>query len=52
MMKKANRLVQKITVPSGLLPCLLMIPLRGQEPCQKQAGIPHRGRWVSLLRDE
>ena len=27
-----------------LLAWLLLSPLRGQEPCQKQAGIPHRGR--------
>jgi hypothetical protein len=22
-------------------------PLRGQEPCQKQAAVGHRGRWVN-----
>jgi len=33
--------VEQIPVPPGLLAWLLLIPLRGQEPCQKQAGIPH-----------
>jgi hypothetical protein len=36
--------MEQIPVPSGLLACPLLIPLRGQEPRQKQAGIPHRGR--------
>lgn len=36
--------MEQIPVPSGLLSCPLLIPLRGQEPRQKQAGIPHRGR--------
>ncbi len=36
--------MEQIPVPGGLLACLLLIPLRGQEPRQKQAGIPHRGR--------
>jgi len=44
MTKNANRPMEQIPVPSGLLACLLLIPLRGQEPCQKQAEIPHRGR--------
>jgi hypothetical protein len=37
--------MDQITVPSGLLSRLLLIPLRGQEPGQKQAVIGHRGRW-------
>jgi len=41
--------MEQIPVPSGLLACLLLIPLRGQETCQKQAGIPHRGRWVKIM---
>jgi len=41
---KPNEPVQQITVPSGPLAWLLLIPLRGQEPCQKQAVIPDRGR--------
>jgi len=32
-----------IPMPSALLSCLLL-PLRGQEPRQKQVGIGHRGR--------
>ena len=32
-----------IPMPAALLSCLLL-PLRGQEPCQKQVGIGHRGR--------
>jgi len=43
-MKKSNKPVQQITVPPGLLAWLLLIPLRGQEPCQKQAVIPDWGR--------
>ena len=31
-------------MPAALLSCLLLIPLRGQEACQKQVGIGHRGR--------
>jgi len=33
-----------IPMPAALLSCLLLFPLRGQEPCQKQVGIPDRGR--------
>jgi len=40
----ANRAMDRITMPSALLSCLLLIPLRGQEPCQKQVVIRHRGR--------
>jgi len=40
----SNGPVQQITVPSGLLAWLLLIPLRGQKPCQKQAVIPDWGR--------
>ena len=36
--------MQQIAIPSGLLSCLLLIPLRGQEPRQKQVAIPDRGR--------
>jgi len=43
---KSNQPMEQIPVPSGLLTCLLLIPLRGQVTCQKQAGIPHRGRWA------
>jgi len=42
--KMPNEPMEKIPVPSGLLACLLLIPLRAQETRQKQAGIPHRGR--------
>ena len=45
-MKNSNRPMEQIPVPSGLLACLLLIPLRGQETRQKQAGIPHRGRSI------
>jgi len=38
-MKKSK--VQQITVHSGRLAWLLLIPLRGQKPCRKQAVIPH-----------
>ena len=31
-------------MPSALLSCLLPIPLRGQESCQKYMVIGHRGR--------
>ena len=34
--------MEQIPIPSGLLSCLLLT----QEPRQKQAGIPHRGRWA------
>jgi len=43
-MKNANRPVDLIPVPSGLSAYLLLIPLRGQEECRKQAGIGHWGR--------
>jgi len=39
-----NEAVQITPVPAGLLACLLLIPLRGQEPGQKQAGASDRGR--------
>jgi len=42
--KKANEPVDLIPVPSGLSAYLLLIPLRGQEECRKQAGIGHWGR--------
>jgi len=41
---KANEPVQQIAVPAGLSAWLLLIPLRGQEPCRKQAAIPDWGR--------
>ena len=40
----ANEPVDLIPVPSGLSAYLLLIPLRGQEECRKQAGIGHWGR--------
>ena len=40
----SNRPVDLIPVPSGLSAYLLLIPLRGQEECRKQAGIGHWGR--------
>ena len=36
-----NESVDLIPVPSGLSAYLLLIPLRGQEEFQKQAGIGH-----------
>jgi hypothetical protein len=36
--------MDQTAVPSGLLACLLLIPLRGQETRQKQAAVGHRGR--------
>jgi len=36
--------MDRITMPSALLSCLLLIPLRGQESRQKQVVIRHRGR--------
>ena len=44
MNKNANGPVDLIPVPSGLSAWFLLIPLRGQEPCRKQAGIGHWGR--------
>jgi len=42
--KNPNRPVQQIAIPSGLLTCFLLIPLRGQEARQKQVAIPDCGR--------
>ena len=39
-----NEPVDLIPVPSGLSAYLLLIPLRWQEECRKQAGIGHWGR--------
>ena len=36
--------MDQITIPSGLLTCFLLIPLRGEQTRQKQEGISHRGR--------
>ena len=36
--------MQLVTMPSGLLSCFLLIPLRGQEARQKQVVIGDRGR--------
>ena len=36
--------MDQITIPSGLLSCFPLIPLRGQEARQKQVVIGHRGR--------
>jgi len=41
--------MDQITIPSGLLACFLLIPLRGQEAGQKQVVIGHRGRWVMKI---
>jgi len=41
-----NERMHLIPVPSGLSACLLLIPLRGQEECRKQAGIGDAGRWA------
>ena len=38
-MNQPDRPMDQIPVPSGLLAYLLLIPLRGQEICQKQAGM-------------
>ena len=35
-----------IPMPAALLSCLLLFPLRGQESCQKQVVMGHRGRWA------
>ena len=43
-MKNANETMKQISVHDRLLEILLLIPLRGQETRQNQAGIPHRGR--------
>lgn len=37
-------------MPSALLSCLLLFPLRGQESRQKQVGIGHRGRWTKNMK--
>jgi len=42
--------VDLIPVPSGLSAYLLLIPLRGQEECRKQAGIGHWGRSAKKMR--
>ena len=42
-----NGSMEQIPVPSGLLACLLLFPLRGQDECRKQAGRHHRGRWAA-----
>ena len=42
--KISNKPMDQITIPSGLLSCFLLIPLRGQEARQKQVVIGHRGR--------
>ena len=42
--KNANERIHLIPMPAALLSCLLLIPLRGQEPCQKQVGIGDAGR--------
>ena len=47
--QKANGPVDLIPVPSGLSAYLLLIPLRGQEECRKQAGIGHWGRSVKNI---
>jgi hypothetical protein len=48
--KMANGAMDRITMPSALLSCLLLIPLRGQESCQKQVVIRHRGRSIKNMR--
>ena len=47
--KIPNEPVDLIPVPSGLSAYLLLIPLRGQEECRKQAGIGHWGRSVKNI---
>ncbi|MFZ4777796.1 MAG: hypothetical protein ACOYM3_20700, partial [Terrimicrobiaceae bacterium] len=42
--KYANGAMNRITMPSALLSCLLLFPLRGQESRQKQVVAGHRGR--------
>ena len=46
--KWANGAMDRITMPSALLSCLQLIPLRGQESCQKQVVIRHRGRSLKI----
>jgi len=40
--------MHQTTIPSGLLSCFLLIPLRGQEARQKQVVADDRGR--SLIK--
>jgi len=44
--KMPNEPMDPIPMPAALLSCLLLIPLRGQESCQKQVVMGHRGRWA------
>jgi hypothetical protein len=46
---KPNKPMQQIAIPAGLLSCLLLIPLRGQEPRQKRVAIPDRGRSATII---
>ena len=46
----SNEPVDLIPVPSGLSAYLLLIPLRGQEECRKQAGIGHWGRSAEYMK--
>ncbi len=43
-MNNPNMPFQQIAVPSGLSACLLLTPLRGQEPFRKLAAISDWGR--------
>jgi len=43
-----NEPVDLIPVPAGLSAYLLLIPLRGQEECRKQARIGHWGRSLKI----
>lgn len=42
--------MEQIPVPSGFQACLLLIPLRGQEACQKQAAVGHRERSAIIMK--
>jgi hypothetical protein len=42
--KRPNEPMDPIPMPAALLSCLLLYPLRGQEPRQKQVLMGHRGR--------
>lgn len=47
---KPNEAIHQTAVPPGLLAWLLLIPLRGQKPCQKQAAVGDRGRSTKNMR--
>ena len=47
--RNANRAMDRVTMPSALYSCHLLIPLRGQKPCPKHVMIGHRGRSASKI---